>query len=285
MKIALISDVHGNLPGLEAVLADLEGFKPDLLAAAGDLIGGPYPNEVIHLLREQNAVMIKGNTDLSLLHFVRRETPEEWHYLRQYALMQWNERHVSPDSLAFLGSLPEQRILDLPGADPIRLVHGSPRDPYESILPSQDISVLDRSLAMIAEPVLAHGHTHQPYLLTRDGKLAVNPGAVAGPLNGEVGAQYARLEWRLGRWTAELRLVPYDLALIRKGFEESGLLEQGGPVARCFLSSHENGKDSWMAFLNYAYRMAENAGLPCRNGVPDEILARAEAEFDWEAWR
>ncbi len=284
MKIALLSDVHGNLPGLQAVIDDLQSYQPDLILVAGDLIAGPYPNETLSLLSERGAVMIKGNTDLTLLRFVRHETPEQWHHLRQFGLMQWNARNVSAKSLAFLESLPEQRVIALPGTDPIRLVHGSPRDPYESILPEQDISVLDRSLEMITEPVLAHGHTHQPYIQHRDGKVAVNPGAVAGPLNGEVGAQYARLEWHEGRWEADLRLVKYDLALIRYGFEESGLLEQGGPVARCFLASHENGKDSWMAFLNFAYQMVAEAGIENCSGVPDEILSRAEAEFNWSEW-
>jgi putative phosphoesterase len=283
MKIALLSDVHGNLPALQAVLDDLNSFQPDLLAVAGDLTGGPYSNEVIQVLRERGAVLILGNSDLALLRCIRRQVPEEWLLRKQFGLLRWNARHLSDEHFEFLSTLPEQTVISLPGTDPIRLVHGSPRDPGESIYPQKDLAILDQSLALIAEPVLVCGHTHEPWVLCRNGKLAINPGAVAGPLNGEIGAQYACLVWQDQHWQVTLKRVPYDLAPLKEAFVQSGLLQEGGPVARGFLLSQETGKDVTLAFLTFAFQLAEQAGFKGCKTLPDEIWDLAGAEFPWNA--
>ena len=284
MKIALLADVHGNLPALLAVLEELKSFQPYLLAVAGDLTGGPYTNEVLELLHQQNAEMILGNSDLGLLRYRRHQGPEEWRLQKQFGLLRWNAHNISEENFQFLTKLPEQRVLSLPGTDPIRLVHGSPRDPFESIYPEKDISLLDLALQMIDEPVLACGHTHEPWCLHRNGKMAVNPGSVAGPLNGEIGAQYACMEWQDNEWQVTQKIVTYDLAPIQEAFIECGLLEEGGPVARGFLLSIETGQNVTSDFLTFAYQLAEQAGIEDCKTLPDEIWDLADAEYSWNKW-
>lgn len=284
MKVAFLADVHGSLPALLAVLEDLSTFQPYTLAVAGDLTGGPYSNEVLEVLREQNAVMILGNSDLGLVQFLRDQGPEEWHTLKQFGLLRWNARTISDDNFQFLSDLPVQRVLSLPDSAPICIVHGSPRDPFESIYPDQDISILDLSLRMIEEPVKVCGHTHEPWLRYRNGKMALNPGAVAGPLNGEVGAQYACLEWQADQWQVTHKIVPYNLAPIREAFVESGLMQEGGAIARGFLLSMETGQNVSLDFLNFAFNLAEQAGYKGRKTLPDEIWDQADAEYPWSKW-
>lgn len=284
MKLALLSDVHGNLPALLAVLEDLKDFQPDTLAVAGDLTGGPYTNEVLEVLRAQNAGLILGNSDLGLVRHLRGEGPAQWHALKQFGLLRWNARNLSQEYFQFLSGLPEQRTLNLRGADPIRMVHGSPRDPFESIYPEKDVSVLDLSLAMVDEPVMVCGHTHEPWCLQRNGKMALNPGSVAGPLNGDIGAQYACLEWVGGHWQVAQKLVPYDLAPLQEAFFESGLIQEAGPIGRGFLLSIETGQDVTLDFLNFAYQLAEQAGYKECKMLPDEIWDLADAEYGWNRW-
>ena len=164
------------------------------------------------------------------------------------------------------------------------MVHGSPQDISESIHPEQDISALDRALEMIPEKILVCGHTHQPWQRRRNEKLALNPGSVAGPLNGEVGAQYARLAWLKGRWQVELRTVSYDSTALISAFKERGLLEEGGPIARAFLESILTGKDVALSFLEYGYALAKEATGADLEIIPDDLLELAEQTFDWQRW-
>ena len=175
----------------------------------------------------------------------------------------------------------------MPGTATIRVVHGSPCDPYEGISPDLEPAGLARALAETSEAVLVCGHTHIPWNVERNGRLALNPGAVCGPLNGDARAQYALLTWQGRRWHTEHRAVPYDLARVRTGFVESGLLDQGGPLARAFLLSIETGTNVGMDWLEHAFRMAAEAGYRDCQVVPDDIWDRAALTFDWEGagWR
>ena len=284
MKIAILSDVHGNLPALYAVLEDVEAFQPDILAIAGDLTGGPYTNEVLELLSERKAVCTLGNSDLGLLRYLREEGPQEWRTLKQFGMLRWNAQNLTQENFQFLASLPEQQVLALPGCDPICMVHGTPRDPFESIYPEMDLSILDQALGMVAEPGLGCGHTHEPWQMWRNGKLALNPGSVAGPLNGEVGAQYAQMEWREGEWQVAHKLVQYDLAPLREAFYETGLLAQGGAIARGFLLSIETGQNVTLDFLNFAQQLAEQKGIKDCQMLPDEVWDLADLDYAWGKW-
>lgn len=282
MRLGVLADVHGNLPALEAVLSDMEPYHVDGVIVAGDLVGGPQVNETLRLLRSLRPWMILGNSDINELRLDRGDAPTEWHASQQFALLRWGHAHLSQESRQLLRSLPEQVRLDLPGAAPMRVVHGSPCDPYEGISPDLEPAGLQRALVETSEAVLVCGHTHIPWNVERNGRLALNPGAVCGPLNGDVRAQYALLTWQGRRWHARHRAVAYDLARIRNGFIESGLLEQGGPLARAFLLSIETGTNVGMGWLEHAFRVAAEADCRDCQAVPDDIWERAALTFDWE---
>jgi putative phosphoesterase len=283
VQLAVLSDIHGNLPALEAVLQDLQRWDIRGIIVAGDFTGGPQPNETIRRLRSLDTRMIRGNSDDNLLRYGNGLAPQAWHSSRQFALLRWAHRHVDRDAFEFLQSLPEQRVIHMPGTGAIRVVHGSPRNPSGSIFPDREPTTLDLALAQVDEPVFVCGHTHIPWKVERDGRLALNPGAVCGPLNGEVGAQYALLTWQDNHWQVDLRAVDYDLEQIRVAFLKSGLLDEGGALARSFLLSIETGQNVADWFLAYAYGLAAEAGHKGRSVVPDEIWERAATTFDWEA--
>lgn len=286
MRLAVLSDVHGNLPALDAVLADIHRHMVDGIIVAGDLaVSGPQPIEAVNRLRWLGAWMIRGNTDISLLKYDSGEGPAAWRTSRVFTLLRWTHSHIDRQTLDFLASLPEQRVIALPGTDAIRVVHGSPSSPTESIFQDRNPEVLEHALQQVNEPVLVCGHTHLPWHLERDGRLIVNPGAVNGPLNGETGAQYAILTWSRGHWQPRLFTVPYDLERLRKIYLESGFLEEVGPMARAFLLNLESGQDAAGDFFAYAKRLAAEAGSLVDGTIPDEVWEQASVVFDWERYK
>jgi putative phosphoesterase len=282
MRLAVMSDIHGNLPALEVVLNDLEQYKVDGIIVAGDLVGGPQTVEVTRLLRSLDSLMIRGNSDNGLLRYAAGEAPAYRYTHRQFALPRWIHHHTDRETLDFIQSLPDQRVVEIAGTVAVRVVHGSPRDPLEAIFPDHDPATLDMALAQINEPVLVCGHTHIPWKVERAGRLALNPGAVCGSRNGEVGAQYALLIWDNGHWQVGHLTIPYDFERIRAAYRASGLLEEGGAWALAEMLGIETGQDVLEDFISYAYGLTAEAGLQDCDAVPDDIWEHATATFSWD---
>jgi putative phosphoesterase len=225
--------------------------------------------------------MIIGNSDISVLRYLEGQATEYQRTAKQFALLRWACQRIDLDSQESLRNLPEQQIISLSDSDPIRVVHERLETAFDGYDPEEELEKLDSDLAKIKETVLICGHTHCPWIVRRNGKLALNPGSVAGPLNGYIGTQYAILEWLDGRWQAELHAIKYELTRIRSDFIRSGLLEEGGPLARCFLNSIETGENESLRFLEYAWELAELAGYKDISFIPDEIWDQAENTYDW----
>lgn len=280
IRLAVLADVHANLPALQAVLADMQHHPLDGVIIAGDMTAGPQANETVRLLRSlPNCWIIQGNNESGILLYKAGSAPQAWYTNHQFALTRWIYKTLDQDTWDFISGLPEQRTVWLDGTQPIRVVHGSPRDISELIFPESDLRPLDLALEQIEEPVLVCGHTHLPWNLRRNGKLALNPGSVGCPLNGQVGAQYALLDWQADHWEVDHHIVDYDLAQIKTAFQESELLQEGGFLAQTYLASILTGFDHSLKFLERAYRLAEEAGYKGCKYVPDEIWEQATATY------
>jgi len=300
MRLAVLADVHGNLPALEAVLADVQRHSVDGIIVAGDLVGGgPQSIEVIRRLRSLRTWMIRGNSENYFLDYDSGKSPDGWYTSYQWAVMRWSYHSLDRETLDFIASLPKQRVVALDGTAPIQVVHGSLESPSGRLFPDRDPAKLrwfreagllppDRdpvklelALGGIEEPVLVCGHTHIPWRQEQDGRLALNPGAVCNPLNGDTRAQYALLTWQDNRWHVEHRAVPYDLDRIRAAFRESGLLAEGGAFARACLLGIETGQNVAGHFVSHVYGLAAEAGFEDCDVVPDAVWDYAVATFDW----
>ena len=227
MRVALLADIHGNLAALEAVLADADAQGAQAVIAAGDhLVTGPRPLQVFALLQERGAILIRGNNDQDVVDIRRGRAPDWWRSGLHFGPLRWTAEQVTPEVVAAVEALPEQRVVRLNGAPPLRIVHGSPRDVREPVLPVTGGLVAEVAqitglpstralprrlcevLAEVEEPVMVCGHTHLAWLACHQGKLAVNPGSVGAPTNDTGHADYALLTLADGRWQAELRNVP-----------------------------------------------------------------------------
>ena len=282
-RLAVMADIHGNLPGFEAVMDDLQQSQPlDGILVAGDVVGGPGQEAILRRLIELQAVMVQGNGEELLLSVADGSAPDYVFTAQQFALIRWTYAHLSSQALAFLHTVPLQRVFDLPGADPIYIVHRSNQEKL-NLANLQGVKELaDEMLALASEPVVVFGHTHWPCQVRRGCRLALNPGAVMFPENGYVGAQYALLNWDGKRWEAELRSLPYDLNELRQSYAESGFLETG-PLARVYIQDAYSGKDTLHAFANHCRNLAELAGCADLPYFPDEIWQQAAETFAWAA--
>ena len=282
MRLAILADIHGNIPALETVLKEVENDKVDGVVVAGDMVAGPNPLEVVNRLREVGALMIRGNNENYIRRFVMGDAPSWWYTARQWSFMHWNYCRMDEAVLEFIKELPEQHVLNFEDADPIRVVHGSPRNVSELIYPEKDMTPLEIALEMVSEPVLVFGHTHLPWQVRLNGRLALNPGSVCGTFMGKTGGSYAILSWEQNHWEVEHREVHYDTSLARKAFEDTGLLQEVGAFAERWLHDLEHGINTLPRFVEFAYQQAAEAGYPDSPFVPDEIWDKAHELFKIE---
>lgn len=303
MRLAILADIHGNLPALEATLADMAHQDVDGIIVAGDFVDRPQPLETLQMLRALDCWMIRGNRENYLLAYDRGDAPERWQVSIQWAGLRWLYRQLDREALGFMASLPEQLVIPVDGTTPIRVVHGSPRCVTELLLPDHDPVAmaqygqagllalnysqlgLDAALAEFDEPVLVCGHSHIRWSQRQMGRLVVNPGSVGAPINGDVRAQYAMLTWQRGQWHAEHRAIPYNLDRIRGAYQESGLLAQGGGFTRALLRCIETGQNVPGHLLDHFHTLAAKAGFGDQDVIPDSIWEQAIATFDWEKGR
>jgi len=280
-RLAVMADIHGNLPAFEAVMADLQQFTPlDGYLVAGDAIGGPGQEAILQRLMALQAVVAHGNGEVSALQVADGSAPDYVFTAQQFSLLRWVVEHLSPQSLAFLHSQPEQSVVALPGAQPVRVVHGSPRDVSEGVNPLRRPELLAEVMRLTVEAVVVFGHTHWPFQARLDGRLAVNPGAVCFPEDGFIGAQYALLDWNGEQWTVQHHTVTYDLAEFRLSYREGGFLSVS-PLCRIYYEDIHSGKDTLHDFSDLCQRLAEAAGCAGLPYFPDEIWQQAAETFPW----
>jgi predicted phosphodiesterase len=295
----VLADTHGNLPALEAVLADVDARSVDGFIVAGDITGGPHAQETISLLRSLDSCMIRGNGEEYLLEYHTGQAPDSWYTDEQWATLRWSYQRLDREVLALIARLPVQRIMRLDGTAPIRIVHGTPWSTRQFLYPDADPVVLDTFrragllphghqvpqlmdiLCGVEESVLVCAHSHIPWIQESERLLVVNPGSVGAPNNGDARAQYAQLTWEDGRWHAVLQAVDYDLDRVRAGYRDSGLLAAGGVMAEAFLLGIVTGENVPGCFVASVRRLAAEAGYEPGARVPDDVWWEAIAGFDW----
>lgn len=229
MRIAIFSDVHGNLSGLEAVLADIEQQAADLAVFAGDLcLFGPRPAECARLIRERRLPAVVGNTDAWVAGV--GEPPG-----KHQASLEWTRARFSPDERVWLGNLPfSLRVSPTANAaDDLLIVHANPRNVNDIVFPSeadqqdrwgkvrQSDAELQPLFGGVNAAVVAYGHLHIPGIRPWGELTLVNVSSVSMPGDEDGRAKYALLAWRDGRWSATHHRVSYDAAAERDAFRRN----------------------------------------------------------------
>lgn len=227
MRVAVLSDIHGNLVGLDACLADLlaQGGA-DKIVAAGDLcIDGPRPKKVLQRLEEVGAQCVRGNTDRYLA------APGEQKFAAaESAQMAWTRKQLGEKWLSWLRELPfSARFGD--EANQLLVVHANPSNDEEHVWPDADGDLLQRLIGKERAAVIAFGHLHLPYVRQWRGKLLVDVASAGLPKDGDPRAGYALFTERDGGWEVKHRRVPFDVKKVATQLADCGIPDSADLVA------------------------------------------------------
>jgi predicted phosphodiesterase len=259
--IALVSDIHSNLPALEAVAADLRARAPDLVYVLGDIVNGAaWPAESLDLLAELRWPMLLGNHDDAVLQLGTPRMEPRYESRERYGLLWWTRAQLSDRHLRLLEALPLDVQLPLEGGQSLRLFHGIPGNFFLGFRPDTPDDSIAKEMQKVTEPVAAGGHTHVAMARPVGRWLVVNSGSVGAPFDSVPGASYAWLEVRAGSWSARVVRVPYDLAPVVAAYREKGLEEAGGAFAEMFMRSVATGLP-WIADFAWWMRGHEGGGM------------------------
>jgi predicted phosphodiesterase len=221
MRIAIISDIHGNHIALQAVLQDLALQDTiDQLVIAGDLcLNGPQPKEVIDTLRGLGCPVIQGNVDYDIVTKAANKSP------KKQTMVGWTREQIGSDNITYLASLPQSYRVNNPNGTDLLVVHANPLNQEEAILPTLPDSKLDHLLAGLSPAIgaLAFGHYHVAYQRQWHHLLLVDVGSCGLPRDGDLRACYAILTWQENTWQAEHRRVSYDIQAVIHQLNNCGI--------------------------------------------------------------
>lgn len=261
LRLAFLGDIHGNLPALEAVLADLDQQAPDAVFLLGDLINRcPWTRELLDILRQRGWPSVQGNHDLVLAQL---HTPDGWPGFsdrNRFPNVHWTWEQLHPEDLSYLLLLPHDLLIEIEGAPALRLFHGLPDNPFAGILPEEDDHTVSGRIEAYNESLLICGHTHQPMDRTvtpatstggnetvqAPPQRVMNPGSVGMPYNADPRAQYLLLDLvqQNGKpdWQPCFRRLDYDFERVASAFRTSGLLDASGAIGILNLRTIRDGQ-------------------------------------------
>ncbi len=201
MRVAVLADIHGNLPALEAVLAEVAVSGVDGFMICGDVASGPLPVETLEVLRAlPRARFVRGNADRGLVNaFDGEKLPR-----LPGPAFDWCASQLAREHRDFLASFSEPVLVEVDGVGRVLFCHGSPRSDEEMMTAETPEARLREFLVGVNADVVVCGHTHMPFDRVVDGVRVINPGSVGMPY-GEPGAFWALLGPRV-----EFRRTVYD---------------------------------------------------------------------------
>jgi len=232
MRIGVISDVHANLPALDAALSALRSLEVDRILCCGDIIGcGPWPAETLDTLRREAVRSVRGNHDDAVLHLARYRRPGAEDDLR---MLSWTDAQLDGSQRAYLAGLPRRHC-----EGHLTLAHGSLRSPLEQIEYVLDIEAAQGSFDRLDTWIglLGHAHIQSGFVQDRHGisrldasettipldlesRYLINPGSVGLPRDGDTRAAYAWLDLDAG--SLGFGRAAYDAAPVARAMRDLG---------------------------------------------------------------
>jgi len=233
MKIAVLSDIHANLPAFEAVLAHLASVEPHHVLVGGDVINrGPHPRECLEMVLDRIAhhgwQVLKGNHEEYVLKAAMgiSHLPEWEQQLIRHTT--WTADRIS-DYLPVISAWDDSIELPMPDGSQLTCFHASKKGNRVGLYDFMQ----DREIMEFVHPAysaMCVGHTHIPFVKFIEGKLIVNSGAVGMPFDRDPRASYALFEWRAEGWSVEIIRIPYDRNLTEQAYRDTGYLSDAGPM-------------------------------------------------------
>jgi len=223
MNVAILSDIHGNVCALKAVLSDIKSLNISEILFLGDLvINGPTPLEVFQELRNLRLMCwVKGNTDIWFAEISDKWSPTTKQEEKLYKNYIFARDHLNRESIDFLLKRPEKCVFQVAGIN-ILAVHGSPRSISEGIGKNLKHDELKIIFSNIEESIIVSGHTHVPFIGKVAKKVIFNVGSIGLPLDGDNRASYGIIKIKNQTPECSIRKVSYSLEETLKIAENRG---------------------------------------------------------------
>lgn len=221
MRIAIISDIHGNQVALEATLADLRKQPSvDQIVIGGDLcLNGPRPKEVLEIIQRLRCSVIQGNVDKEVVDDNGVSGP------KKRSIIAWTREQIGAEGISYLAQLPFSHRVNNPTGSDALIVHANPLDNDHAIFPTAEDKDLEHLLGSVDENIgaLAFGHLHIPYVRQWRHLLLFDVGSCGLSRDEDTRASYGILTWNGSAWEAEVRRVEYSLEKVLKQLKKCGI--------------------------------------------------------------
>ncbi|MCY3945456.1 MAG: metallophosphoesterase family protein [Anaerolineaceae bacterium] len=210
-RLAVLADIHGNLPALEAVIADMQGEELDQVVVAGDLINGaPFSRQVLETVVDSGWVAIRGNHEMLFLEHLA-ESPGKKARRDSRWVLEMTAGQLGDHWRAQVAAMPDELTLRFADAPPLRILHGSAGNPFRTINRHTDETEACTLLSGVQEKSVVTAHCHLHFERRLAGRQVLNPGSVGAPLDGRTSAAYMLLNGDDSGWQAEFRRVPVNV--------------------------------------------------------------------------
>ena len=254
MKLAVISDIHGNLPALEAVIADLAQWNPDQVVVNGDVVNrGPSSLACWNLIQQQKGwVTLIGNHEQYVIRHKAEANSLDEIQKKFRLLSAWTSKQMGHTVHEFNRALPAFQL------DGCTITHASIHSTRDGIYEEMTDEEIIGKMGRGETAVFCTAHTHIPFIRTVQNTVVINCGSVGQIVDDCTDASYAQLTYHNGQWQAHIQRVPYDRHQTNQDYIHSGMFEEAGSLL-------------WLIYLEWAY--AQPLVIPWRLQYQEDVFA------------
>lgn len=285
MKIAILGDVHGNLPAFQNAIAHLEKWRPDQVVLTGDIVNrGPCSPACLALAKEkierEGWLPLIGNHEEYVIDQASPKAPRQGLEFEAFRSTYWTYLQLGKDISEIASWLP---LVELEGQEGkvVRVAHASVLGTQAGIFPQMGDEDLVARGGQPPPAVFAAGHTHLAFQRKVDGTQFVNVGAVGVPFDGDTRSGLAQLTWREGGWDVKVIRLAYDQEQTIRDCQQSGFLTQAGPLAWLVLAELLFAESQLFAW----HRDHFEAVLAGERDMAESVRLQLESQGKWERVR
>jgi hypothetical protein len=265
IRIAVLADIHGNLPAFEAALDHVAKQKVDQIILAGDIVNGSPDSKACWILAKSlGCPILRGNHERYMAHFGTSKASPLWS-TEQFAPLQWAVEQLSGQDRQGMEQLPFN--LRLPEAPDLFIVHASERNDHDSIASHTPEPVLQELFPAAQERFLIRAHNHVGQVRVWKKGFIVTSGSVGLALDGNPTAQYLLLDQEKNGWKIQHQSVPYPLDATINRFHDTGYLSAVGPMGHLFFRELVTASQQIVPFLRLYTQWSKQGDISLSRAV------------------